>query len=93
MPIANLHSVIFSTHEFDVGCSKSTQHAIKTTEDKPFKERSRRLPPADLEVLRQHLSDLKEAGIITESRSPYASPMVVIRKKNGKIRIVWSIVH
>ncbi|XP_044073506.1 uncharacterized protein LOC122885865 [Siniperca chuatsi] len=80
-------SDVFSTHEFDVGCSKSTQHAIKTTEDKPFRERSRRLPPADLEALRQHLSDLKETGIITESRSPYASPIVVVRKKNGKIRM------
>lgn len=80
-------SDVFSTHEFDVGCSKSTQHEIKTTEDKPFRERSRRLPPADLEALRQHLSDLKEAGVITESRSPYASPIVVVRKKNGKIRM------
>lgn len=66
-------SNVFSTHEFDVGCSKSSQHTIKTTDDKPFRKRSRCLPPADLEVLRQHLSELKDAGIITESRSPYAS--------------------
>lgn len=29
-------SEVFSLHEFDVGCSRSTQHTIKTTEDKPF---------------------------------------------------------
>ncbi|KAE8276918.1 Retrovirus-related Pol polyprotein from transposon opus Protease [Larimichthys crocea] len=80
-------SEVFSTHEFDVGCCKSTHHTIKTTEDKPFRERSRRLPPADVEALRIHLSQLKDAGIITESRSPYASPIVVVRKKNGKIRM------
>lgn len=78
---------VFSLHEFDVGCSKSTQHTIKTTDDKPFRERSRRLPPADVEALRQHLSQLKNAGVITESRSPYASPIVVVRKKNGKMRM------
>lgn len=78
---------VFSTHEFDVGCCKSAHHAIKTTEDKPFRERSRRLAPADLEAVRQHLSQLKDAGIITESRSPYASPIVVVRKKTGKIRM------
>lgn len=78
---------VFSTHEFDVGCSKSTRHTIKTTYDKPFRERSRRFPPADVEALRQHLSQLKDAGIITESRSPYASPIVVVRKKKGKIRM------
>jgi len=80
-------SNVFSTHEFDVGCSKSMQHEIKTTDDRPFRERSRRLPPADLEALREHLSELKSAGIITESRSPYASPIVVVRKKNGRIRM------
>lgn len=80
-------SDVFSTHEFDVGCSKNMQHSIKTTDDKPFRERSRRLPPADLEALREHLCELKGAGIITESRSPYASPIVVVRKKSGKIRM------
>lgn len=78
---------VFSTHEFDVGCSRSTQHSIRTTEDTPFRERSRRLAPADIEGVRQHLAKLKEAGIISESRSPYASPIVVVRKKNGRIRM------
>ncbi|KAL6460364.1 hypothetical protein MHYP_G00303300 [Metynnis hypsauchen] len=81
------HSEVFSTHEFDVGCSKSTTHTIKINDDKPFRERSRRLPPADLEALREHLLQLKGAGIITESRSPYASPIVVVKKKTGKIRM------
>ncbi|XP_057187744.1 retrovirus-related Pol polyprotein from transposon 412 [Triplophysa rosa] len=80
-------SEVFSTREFDVGCCKGTHHTIKTMEDKPFRERSRRLAPADVEALRQHLTQLKDAGIITESRSPYASPIVVVKKKSGKIRM------
>lgn len=40
-----------------------------------------------MEALRQHLLHLKDAGIITESRRPYASPIVVVRKKTGKIRM------
>lgn len=79
--------VVFSCNEFDVGCSKSTQHNIRVTDDRPFRERSRRLAPADIEDVRQHLEKLKEAGIISESRSPYASPIVVVRKKNGQIRM------
>ncbi|GAA6094731.1 uncharacterized protein LOC114911105, partial [Tachysurus ichikawai] len=51
---------VFSCDEFDVGCSKSTQHHIRLAEDKPFRERSRRLPPADIEDVRQHLEKLKE---------------------------------
>ncbi len=78
---------VFSFDEFDVECSRSTQHHIRLTENKPFCERSRRLPPADLEDVRQHLEKLKGAEIIAESRSPYASPIVVVRKKNGQIRM------
>jgi len=80
-------SEVLSCSEFDVGCAKSTQHSIRVTDDRPFRERSRRLPPGDLEDVRKHLNDLKEAGIISESRSPYASPIVMVRKKNGTIRM------
>ena len=45
------------------------------------------LPPADLEDVRQHLQELQKYGIISESRSPYASPIVVVRKKTGKVRM------
>lgn len=78
---------VFSQHEWDVGCSKSTRHEIRLKDARPFRERSRRLPPADFEDVRQHLQELQNNGIISESRSPYASPIVVVRKKSGKVRM------
>lgn len=36
--------------------------------------------------MRRHLKDLLAAGV-KESRSPYASPIVIARKKNGAIRM------
>lgn len=30
---------------------------------------------------------VKKAGIIRESRSPYVSPIVIVRKKNGTLRM------
>lgn len=59
----------------------------QVSDPRPFRERSRRLAPADIEDVRKHLQELLQAGIITESRSPYASPIVVVRKKNGSIRM------
>ncbi|CAM4569864.1 unnamed protein product [Lepidochelys olivacea] len=39
-----------------------------------------------MEDVQHHLqASLAANGIITESRSPYASPIVVVHKKNGKI--------
>lgn len=78
---------MFSLHEWDVGMAKGIEHNIRLSDPRPFRERSRRLAPADIEDARKHLQDLLAAGIIRESRSPYASPIVVVWKKNGCIRM------
>ncbi|XP_038574937.1 uncharacterized protein LOC119902683 [Micropterus salmoides] len=80
-------SHVFSVHEWDVGLAKGVEHTIRLSDARPFRERSRRLAPGDIEDVRKHLQELLRAGIIKESRSPYASPIVIVRKKNGTIRM------
>ena len=55
--------------------------------DSAFREPCRRIPPADFQDARDHIQDLLRRGIIRESSSPYASPIVLVRKKNGDIRL------
>ncbi|XP_023806199.1 uncharacterized protein LOC111946697 [Oryzias latipes] len=81
------HSQVFSVQEWDVGLAKDVEHTIRLSDPSPFRQRSRRLAPADIEDVRKHLQELLGAGIIKESRSPYASPIVIVRKKNGAIRM------
>ncbi|KAK7906968.1 hypothetical protein WMY93_015580 [Mugilogobius chulae] len=81
------HANVFSTEEWDVGLAKGVEHHIRLSDNTPFRERSRRIAPADLDDLRRHLQGLLAAGIIKESRSPYASPIVLARKKNGQLRM------
>uniref|UniRef100_A0A8C5QC51 Gypsy retrotransposon integrase-like protein 1 n=1 Tax=Leptobrachium leishanense TaxID=445787 RepID=A0A8C5QC51_9ANUR len=78
---------VFSKEDMDVGCAKNAQHTIRLNDSTPFRERSRRLAPRDIEDVRDILHSMEEAGIIQESRSPYASPIVVVRKKNGSVRL------
>uniref|UniRef100_A0A8C8DU84 ribonuclease H n=1 Tax=Oryzias sinensis TaxID=183150 RepID=A0A8C8DU84_9TELE len=78
---------VFSLDEWDVGLAKDVEHKIRLSDSTPFRERSRRLAPADIDDVRKHLQQLIKAGVIKESRSQYASPIVVVRKKNGSIRI------
>ncbi|XP_075451032.1 uncharacterized protein LOC142492246 [Ascaphus truei] len=78
---------VFSTSEMDVGCSRSAQHTIRMSDATPFRERSRRLAPRDVDDVRNAIQDMETAGIVTESRGPYASPIVVVRKKNGSVRL------
>lgn len=78
---------VFSLHELDVGLAKEVEHTIRLSDSRPFRERSRRIAPADIDDVRRHIQKLLAAGIIKESRSPYASPIVVVRKKNGDVRM------
>jgi hypothetical protein len=43
----------------------------------------RRVPPAHRIEIEKQLKDWKEAGLITESNSPWASPIVMVPKPNG----------
>lgn len=45
---------VFSCSDFSVGCSKSMQHRIQGTKDKPFRDCSRCSPAKDLEDVRKH---------------------------------------
>ncbi len=78
---------VFSLDEWDVGLAKNVEHQIRLSDSKSFRERSRRIVPADIDDVRRHLQELLAAGIIKESRSPYASPIVIVRKKNGRVRM------
>ena len=40
-----------------------------------------------IDEVRQHLEQLYSSGIIRPSKSPYASPIVLCKKKNGKLRM------
>ncbi|KAK3745520.1 hypothetical protein QZH41_009917, partial [Actinostola sp. cb2023] len=70
----------------DLGCTSAVKHRIKLNDNIPFKQRHRRIPPAQYEEVRQHLKDMLECGVIRESHSPWSSPVVLVRKRDGSLR-------
>ena len=78
---------IFSLHEDDVGKTDRVKHRITTTDDVPIKLPDRRVPPYLIPEVKKQLQMWLKHGVIKESNSPYASQMVIVRKKCGKIRI------
>lgn len=84
--LANMPEV-FAQNDIDFGRTNQVKHQIKLSDETPFKHRARPIHPNDLEAVRKHLLELQQAGVIRESTSPFSSPIVVVRKKNGDVRL------
>ena len=78
---------IFSKDEWDLGQTNLAEHEIDTGNNRPVKQPPRRVPIALAEEERKAIIELKDKGIIRPSNSPWASPLVLVQKKNGKIRV------
>ncbi|XP_067309059.1 uncharacterized protein [Pseudorasbora parva] len=80
-------SSVFSKSEGDLGCTHLVQHEIPVLDNAPVRQRYRRLPPSQYEQVKTHISELLEQGVVRPSCSPYSSPIVVVQKKDGSIRL------
>ena len=78
---------IFSKGDTDIGHCDLFKHRIELHNETPFKQRHRFIPPGMVEEVRKHLEQLLAGGIIRKSKSPFASNIVLVRKKNGKLRM------
>ena len=63
---------IFSLEKCDMGHTNATKHKIvlKDPDTLPFKEHFRRIPPPQLDEVREHLKLMLDAGVIRPSNSP-----------------------
>ena len=78
---------VFSQGDFDIGHYDGVKHHIELTDERPFKQRFRRIPPHLLEEVADHLRQLEANGVIRPSKSPFSSPIVCCRKKDGSLRM------
>lgn len=78
---------VFSRGPIDLGHTDLVRHEINLADKTPFKEPVRRISPALFEEVREHISEMLEAEAIRPSQSPYSSNVVVVRKKDGTIRL------
>ena len=78
---------VFAVNAQDLGCTNAVEHEIRLTDESPFKETTRRVPPRQLDEFKVALQDLLNSGVIKESKSPFASPVVLVRKKDNTLRV------
>jgi len=77
----------FSQHSTDYGHTKTIQHEIPLVDSRPFRLPYRKIPPAQWQDVRKLLTEMEAEGVIRPSKSPYASPVVIVTKKDGSLRL------
>ena len=77
---------IFMLEPLELERTNLVKHTIKVSNLVPFKEQYQRILPHQFEEVRKHLKEMEEIGAICRSSSPWASPIILVQKKNGSLR-------
>jgi hypothetical protein len=63
------------------------EYTINTGEQRPIRQKARSVRPvAEEAAIEKEVAQMKEKGVIVESHSPWSSPVVLVKKKNGEVR-------
>lgn len=85
LTILEQYSDLFN-EDTPLGCVPNIHHNIVTTDEGPIRTRQWRLPESARDTIRQECEAMLRDGIIEPSTSPWLSPVVLVRKKDGGIR-------
>ena len=77
----------FARDDDDLGYTDLATHTIRTTTEVPVRQPFRRIPPTQYQEVKEHIKDLLNRGVIRESHSARASPIVLVRKKDDSLRM------
>ena len=69
------------------GTMNLVQHHINLTSSEPVRCKPYPVPYSMRESLKKDIDCMMKMGVIRESNSPYASPVVVVKKKDGSNRV------
>jgi hypothetical protein len=77
---------VFAQDDMDIGLFKGITHKVNTGDAQPVSAKLRRTPLGFEKEEEAHLKSLLDKGIITPSKSEWASAAVLVRKKDGSVR-------
>ncbi len=77
---------VFSQGPDDLGRTNLVEHRVHTGDSTPIRQPPRRLPPIKQEAANKAIQEMLDQGLIEPASSPWASPIVLARKKDGSWR-------
>jgi transposase InsO family protein/predicted aspartyl protease len=80
------YGTLFAKHDNDLGRTNLIQHDIHTGDAPPIRQPPRRVPYGMLAEYDAEMERLLKSGAASPGQSPWASPVVLVRKKDGSVR-------
>ena len=80
---------LFAHSDLDLGKTALIKHKIPLTEQTPFKERYRCIPPHMYDDVRAHIQEMLDIGAICKLHSLWASAVVLVWKKDGWPEVLY----
>ena len=77
---------LFALDSTELGRTSITMHEINTGDSRPLRQPPRRIPFALRSKVDSLVEDMLSQGVITPSSSPWASPIVLVAKKDSSTR-------
>ncbi|XP_033111512.1 uncharacterized protein LOC117112541 [Anneissia japonica] len=87
MEVVDRHRGAFSNGTYGVGECKVLPHDIVLRDGPPIRLPYRRIHPNIIPEVQRKLQEMLDQGIIRPSKSSYASPGVLVRKKDNTLRL------
>lgn len=86
LQVLSKYKDLFSGDKSTIGNIPDLKHSIVTNNESPLHIRQWRLPQSSKEIIKKTVKEMHNSGVIEPSSSPWMSPVVLVRKKNGDIR-------
>ena len=79
---------VFSESKYDLGRATTMMHDIELKTADPIYVKQFKIPEAHMKEVETHVKEWLKLGVIQPSRSKYNSPLFIVAKKDGGVRIV-----
>ena len=80
------YQIVFAKNNHDLGSTGVVTHQINVQGHSPLKSRPYRVAESERGIIESHINKMMEANVIQPSTSPWSSPVVLVKNKDGTDR-------